>query len=489
MGRSSEDRAAWGDASDDREQRLARRLEDARALRFASMGLADGRPERSARTGLSPGQRSGVWALLGAAGVMLVLAPAALGAALAAILTAVFSAIICIRIAATIVALLDRRPGAPAQLADAIGAASPPTITILAPLHKEKEVAAQFVRAVSRLKYPADRLEVLLLVEFDDEETLEALTVSSLPAHVRIVPVPPGEPRTKPRALNYGLLEATGDLVGVYDAEDLPEANQLLEVVAAFQSGPKNLAVVQAPLAAHNGADSWIARQFEIEYAIHFRVWLSFLTRVNVPLTLGGTSNFFRRDRLLAAGGWDAWNVTEDADLGIRLARDGCSARIVHAPTLEEAPTGAGVWLRQRTRWMKGHMQTWLVLNRRPLDAIRELGLLRYLAINLVLGGSILAAAAHGPTLIWIFLAFLLPNAGFEAWHGALLGAGYGSVLGSALAAPTKDRPIAAYLLLPFYWPLMSVAAACALWELKTSPHYWAKTPHGRSRPPWKPLP
>jgi cellulose synthase/poly-beta-1,6-N-acetylglucosamine synthase-like glycosyltransferase len=355
-----------------------------------------------------------------------------------------------------------------------------PAVTALVPIyHEGADIVAALIRALEALDYPHDKLDVKLLLEADDHETIDAVMQAGAPARFELIPVPPGNPRTKPKALNYGLAFARGDIVAVFDAEDRPSPGQVREAVAAFQSGPGNLAVVQAPLLVHNGEESWLARHFEIEYAILFRVWLPFLARLNLPLPLGGTSNYFRRDRLEGAGGWDSWNVTEDADLGLRLARFGGRAATISSPTWEEAPVRFRDWLAQRTRWTKGHLQTWLVLMREPLTAAREMGWINFASVQLTLGGSLLTSAMHMPIMLWLSLGLFTPLVSLEGWHAALFGVGYGSVVAATLAARLDRLPARTLLTLPLYWPLLSLAMLKALVQMNSRPHFWAKTPHG----------
>lgn len=266
-----------------------------------------------------------------------------------------------------------------------------------------------------------------LILEADDDATIEAVRWQTLPSNFELIPAPPGEPRTKPKALNLGLDRATGEIVAVFDAEDRPSPEQPREAIAAFRRGPRNLAVVQAPLAIHNGDSSWIARQFEMEYAILFNVWLPFLAALNLPLPLGGTSNYFRCQRLRQAGGWDAWNVTEDADLGMRLARFGGRGAMISSPTWEEAPVQFHHWMRQRTRWMKGHLQTWLVLMRDPLAAASEMGLAKFVSVQFTLGSVLMTAIMHAPIVLWLLVGLFTPWVSLEGWHAVLFGAGYGA--------------------------------------------------------------
>ena len=391
-------------------------------------------------------------------------------------LASVFGLIIFLRLCATIAAL----PVKPAASSVRAPDCDLPMLTVLVPIYREAvDVVVALTRALDALDYPADKLEVKLLLEADDPETIEAVGQADAPSYFELLPVPPGKPRTKPKALNYGLANSLGDIIAVFDAEDRPSPSQPREAVAAFLSGPANLAVVQAPLLVHNGAESWLARHFEIEYAILFRVWLPFLARLNLPLPLGGTSNYFRRNRLEDAGGWDAWNVTEDADLGLRLARFGGRAATISSPTWEEAPVRFPDWLAQRARWTKGHLQTWLVLMRHPLAAAKQMGWLNFASAQLTLGGSLLTSAMHTPLLIWLLLGLFTPLVTLEGWHAALCGVGYGGVIAAAVAARLKVLPTRTLLTLPLYWPLLSFALLKALVQMSIRPHFWAKTPHG----------
>jgi cellulose synthase/poly-beta-1,6-N-acetylglucosamine synthase-like glycosyltransferase len=463
----------------DRDELFRRRLAEARAFGAASEQLSSQHPEFSARWGLNARQRIAGLALLAGYGGWLYLATSVAIDALAIAIAIVFGLIIAMRIGAVIAAIFRKPPPETPRLPnDAL-----PMITILVPLYREAEIVPNLLAAISQLDYPSWRLDVKLLVEADDPETIAAIEKHALPDCVEVLPIPPGEPRTKPKALNYALAFARGEIVAIYDAEDLPDPGQPRAAMAAFQRGPRNLAVVQAPLQVHNGAASWIARQFALEYAIHFRVWLPLLAQLRLPVPLGGTSNYFRRDMLLQVGGWDAWNVTEDADIGLRLSRFGYVAGMVTQPTLEEAPTRMRQWARQRTRWMKGHVQTWLVLNRRPLRAMREMGTVNYLSTHLTLGGGILASLLHGPLYLWI-AANLFVFQNVQPWHWIMFVVGYASALAAALAARSKHATPWMLLTLLVYWPLQSWTMLLALLEMKFKPHFWAKTQHGASPAP-----
>jgi cellulose synthase/poly-beta-1,6-N-acetylglucosamine synthase-like glycosyltransferase len=273
----------------------------------------------------------------------------------------------------------------------------------------------------------------------------------------------------------------------VYDAEDRPHPQQLRAALAAFEDGDEKLACVQAPLSIDNAGASWIARQFAAEYEIQFREMLPLLARHRLPLPLGGTSNHFRTSILRQSGGWDPFNVTEDADIGYRLARDGFRIDVIGPPTLEEAPVTLGAWLSQRTRWIKGHLQTWLVLMRDPVRTAREMGLGAFASMQLVFATGLIAAFAHGPLAFIVLTALLSPYDLLKPADFALAVAGYSVAVFSSLTASALSGSLSharAALTMPLYWPLASIAAYRAAFELVFRPHYWSKTEHGVSPRP-----
>lgn len=446
-------------------------------LDAAVRGLDRRFPAMSARR-VATWAQVGVFALLAAgAGLAFAEAPDAAGAAARFAAVFLFGAAIVLRLFAAGATLAgDDAPGPGWQ--EAL-----PVITILCPLHREAASVPALIAALSRIDYPAHLLDVKLVVEADDAETRAALRAVALPPAFEIVAVPAGGPRTKPKALNYALATARGAFVSVYDAEDAPHPRQLRAALDAFARGGARLGAVQAPLLIDNGKASWIASQFAAEYAIQFRGIVPLLARMNAPLPLGGASNHFRRAALDDAGGWDPYNVTEDADLAYRLARRGWRIGAIAPPTWEEAPAQLRPWLRQRTRWIKGHLQTWLVLMRNPVRTAREMGLRGFLWMQLVLGGGLAAAYAHAPLLGWLLTAAVAPDiARIAAMDWILVITGYATaVLAALFAAALERNPRLALsaLTMPFYWPLASLAALAATVEILVRPHYWAKTDHG----------
>ena len=196
-----------------------------------------------------------------------------------------------------------------------------PTVSVLVPLFRETEIAHALVARLSRLTYPKCLLDVVLVLEEKDEMTQQTLAEIDLPPWMRAVVVPDGKPRTKPRAMNYALDFCEGDIIGIFDAEDAPDPDQITQVARRFQVAPPDVVCLQGILDYYNPRQNWLARCFTIEYATWFRIMLPGMARLGFAIPLGGTTLYFRRHVLEALGGWDAHNVTEDADLGFRLAR------------------------------------------------------------------------------------------------------------------------------------------------------------------------
>jgi cellulose synthase/poly-beta-1,6-N-acetylglucosamine synthase-like glycosyltransferase len=452
--------------------------ESARAAHAARFSLSEGAPELSARRRLTGAQGLVIIALVLGLAWALWRHPRALSTLVQEGALIAFSVLTLWRLFAAAASL------APADCTQTRWVGELPIYTILCPLYREAHMLPALLERLGRLDYPVDRLDLKLVLESDDVETVAAASAMVLPDHVELIVVPPGAPRTKPKALNYALTFAHGAFVTIYDAEDAPDPRQLRAALDAFAAGGEELGCVQAPLLIDNGRASWIAAQFATEYAIQFREALPWLARLRQPMMLGGTSNHFRTHALSGAGGWDPFNVTEDADIGYRLARDGWASGVIDAPTWEEAPVSFKPWLRQRARWLKGHMQTWLVLMRAPVHTARAMGWRGFLAMQLMLAGSILSAFAHGPIVALIVVAVLSPHVqlGWICWALALFGyctAAYGA---ATAAADVRDHRLAVTAAtMPFYWPLCTLAAVLALAEFVLRPHYWAKTEHGLS--------
>ncbi|HEX8733639.1 MAG TPA: glycosyltransferase [Ktedonobacterales bacterium] len=460
--------------------------------RWAIWGAA----RAGARTRLTRGQR---WTLggLGAVGALgLLLATHATLVALLALVTLLYLGASVYK-----VWMLARGERAAAELGAAHDLAALadddlPLYTALVPLRHERAMLPTLLDRLRALDYPTTKLEVLLLIEADDEETRAALAECELPAHIRPVATPPGQPRTKPRALNVGLARARGEFVVVYDAEDQPEPMQLRKAVAAFRAASWRVVCYQARLAFYNPRQSLLTRLFTLDYYIWYDLMLQGLARAGAFVPLGGTSNHFRAATLRRLGGWDPYNVTEDGDLGARIARAGLETRMLDSVTGEEAVARIIPWVRQRSRWVKGYLQTWLTHMRDPLALWRELGPSGFIDFQALVGGSSVILLVN--PLAWLLtLAYILGHGTAldaaiqalfppEIYYLSLLcfvGGNFVFFYLNIYACVRGGYPdlARAMLLTPLYWLLMSVAAWVALVSLARDPFYWAKTSHGAS--------
>ncbi|KAL5350993.1 hypothetical protein ACLOAV_004566 [Pseudogymnoascus australis] len=365
-----------------------------------------------------------------------------------------------------------------------------PKYTVLVPVYRESEVMPELIKAMKRLDYPSEKLEIMFLVEEHDQETREAALSAGLCPNMRIVDLPPGNPQTKPRSCNLGLLLARGDLIVIFDAEDRPDPDQLIKAAKAFAGAKDNrLACVQAKLFFYNAKQNILTHQFALEYALRYGMILPGLTRLGLPIPLGGTSNHFRTDILRRLGGWDAWNVTEDADLGMRCQALGYRVNMIESITWEEATSQPGAWIKQRTRWLKGFMITVLVHTRHPaqtLQRFRPAGMVTLFGIVLGAPLSFLGQPIALMLLLCDLAGFRWSNLG-NGWHrgltSTLLLMGTLMTMAVTLFAAFRRRISYSHLacLLPGYWALYWVAAWRALFQLVHSPFVWEKTPHGQT--------
>lgn len=472
----------------------AKRSEADRRLEEAVYGLRTRSPELSAAGGLWPWQG---WVLAGALLILCIgfwLASQTSLIVLPAVMAIPFLCVVALRM----LALWQLYWVSPAPARSIERGDQLPVYTVLVPLFREAPAVPALLNRLRELDYPTARLEVMLIVEEVDLETQAALRRAGIDRHMHVLAVPDGAPRTKPRAIQYALQFAHGDYVVVYDAEDAPEPDQLRRALAAFAAGGPRLGCVQAQLNIYNPHASWLTRQFTVEYTVLFDCILPALERLQLPVPLGGTSNHFPRAVLEAVGGWDPYNVTEDADLGIRLARQGWRVAVLRSTTWEEAPPSFGIWKGQRTRWLKGWMQTYLVHMRRPRQLWYDLGTRRFAGFQVLMGGMILSSLVH--PWFYVFLAagawqgriLTLPDHVLGQW---LLGiglfnfiAGYASgiALGTIAAARRRQLRLAVHaLMMPFYWLAISFAAYRGLVQLIYAPFHWEKTDHSGEAAVW----
>ena len=355
-----------------------------------------------------------------------------------------------------------------------------PIYSLLIPVYREAAAMPQLAGALRAMNWPEDRLDIQLLIEADDPETLIAAQDERFPPNTRFSIVPASGPRAKPNALKHGLAQAHGAFLTIYDAEDLPHPDQLQAAYSAFRALPQTTVCLQSPLIADNADQNWLSAHWALEYDVQFGLLLPGLTRLGMPVLLGGTSNHFRVDALHALVGWDAWNVTEDADLGLRIARAGLDCAMLNLPTYEDAPTELDIWTAQRSRWVKGFIQTWFVLMRDPSKAFKDLGFSRFIAANLSLGTAILAPLLFAPCMLIVLLTLASNTLAIGMIGTTLLISAFTIGLLGDLAAPGSWHPrrFIAMLTRTLYWPLHFLAAVRAIWELAKDPFFWAKTPH-----------
>lgn len=463
----------------------------ARLARAAELSVAEADSSRTWGPGAAAGGGPRWPAFAAALAVVLLwLVPQAVAIALALWAVVTLALTITLKAAAALSAL--RRQPAPPAPAPVI--ARLPVVSVMVALYREASIAPRLIRRLERIDYPRDLLDVVLVVEAEDRLTRDALARAGLPPWMRVVPVPPGRVKTKPRALNYALGLCRGSIIGVYDAEDAPAPDQIARVVQRFHEAPPEVVCLQGVLDFYNPRANWLARCFTMEYAAWFRVILPGLARLRLPVPLGGTTLFFRRDVLEDLGAWDAWNVTEDADLGIRLTRHGYRTELIDTVTEEEANCRAWPWVKQRSRWIKGYMMTWAVHMRRPRALWHDLGPRGFLGFQVLFLGT-LSQFVLAPVLWSFWLVPLgVPHPVADALPGPLatglmllflLTEVVNLTVGWLGLRQTRHGMSPLWLVtLHAYFPLGALASYKAGWEMVVKPFYWDKTAHGLSEGP-----
>lgn len=468
----------------------------------ARLSLARTRPESSAQHRLSSAQALVCTALVVALATLFFFAPASMTLFLNLAFATCFLAIAALRCVSILGAWRRGRqadmaeaPAAPVRIPDR----DLPVFTVMVPLFREASVLPILTQSLSKLDYPASKLQLMLIFEETDTETMAAAKALRLPDKFEFILVPHSMPLTKPKACNYALNFARGKYLVIYDAEDLPEPDQLRRAVAAFAAEGDDLACVQARLNYYNQFENWLTRQFTLEYTAFFDLLLPTLAWLRFPIPLGGTSTHFRTEILRSVGAWDPFNVTEDADLGMRLAMLGYRTGLIHSTTFEEANCRIGNWLRQRSRWIKGWIQTYFVRMRHPVRLYRSLGARGFLGFQLVIGGFSISNLVHPIFYLTLIAETLrlqfnghggLPfssGTGHQpvvAFNIAVLLCGYAmSIIAGMMAAAQRGLPslMLSALAMPAYWLLISWGAYKALFQFITRPFHWEKTEHGIS--------
>ncbi len=460
---------------------LTRRYGEALTQQAIS-GLRDAAPEYSAATAFPRWMRA-LWIAVTALIVMALIAiPAASALNMWVLFIPYFTATMALR------ALLLFNAARPAPAQTTIRKTTP-IVSILVPVYREAESLPALVKALKALDYPIRALDIKILLEEDDTGTIAEAFWLTAGTHIECLIVPPSEPRTKPKAMNFALPFVRGSIVGIFDAEDAPEADQISKAVMTLEAGGEDVVCAQARLSHYNPTDNLMTRCVAIEYALWFDMLLAGLSRTDLPVPLGGTSLYFRTATLRDIGGWDPHNVTEDADLGLRLARAGKQARVFDSTTFEEATGSMAAWIKQRSRWIKGFMLTWAVHMRDPARAARELGLLPMVAINIMLLDGFLSFLLQPVILLSGILALTMD---MPPWLGVfdvrgvallmivLFGGQIMLLIGAAIASHRRfgwQVAFAVPLMLP-YWMMGGVAALKALGQIATKPQFWEKTVH-----------
>jgi len=463
--------------------------------RDAAFGLSDRYPLLGARAGLTLLQRLSLEGLVGAVAIGALLDLRVLLVALIVSINSAFVFAVLFKFVTSLVGASAARKRDRCAAPERVPDDELPIYTVLVPLFKEANVVGELIQNLRRLDYPQEKLEILLLMEEEDTETIEAAKAADPPDTVRFVLIPTGAPQTKPRACNVGLFFARGDYLVIYDAEDRPDPGQLRDAVAAFRAGEESLVCLQARLNYFNADQNLLTRMFTLEYSYWFDCMLPGLDRLRLPIPLGGTSNHFDAARLRELGGWDAFNVTEDADLGVRASLHGYTVGVIDSTTYEEACSKLRPWIRQRTRWIKGYMQTAIVHSRRPRSLLREGGLRGAFGFLFLIAGTPVTFLAVPIMWLLSLLWFLGLPGGTEVAHffphpfAAIIAISFivSNVLMIALnlLAVVRRRiyRLALWALVaPLYWLLHSWAAWRALIQLVHKPFYWEKTPHGLTR-------
>lgn len=459
----------------------------------AREGLYEWKPEHSAKYTVTPSQKRTILICLALLVLAMVLAPMPTSIVLMSVVTVLYTLTFLFKFILTLVGSSRRvdmviSDEAVASLSDR----DLPVYSVLVPMYREARVLPLLAKALQGLDYPASKVEIKLVLEEDDQETIDAAKALDLPGNFEIIRVPPSQPKTKPKACNYALQFCRGEFLTIYDAEDQPEPDQLKKAVLAFSTAESNLACVQARLNYFNRSENWLTKMFTLEYSQWFDFMLPGLDHLKVPIPLGGTSNHFRLSALRQVNGWDPYNVTEDADLGVRLAQEGYTVGVINSTTYEEANGVLPSWIKQRSRWIKGYMQTWLVHMRHPVHLYRSIGPLGFFSFHFFIGTPAFTVLLN--PILW-GITLLMYVAQFEPF-GFLFPEPFGTmavfnlVVGNlfliyfGVVAALKRRYFDLVLVgvtLPFYWVLHSVAGYKAFKQLISNPHYWEKTEHGTS--------
>jgi cellulose synthase/poly-beta-1,6-N-acetylglucosamine synthase-like glycosyltransferase len=472
---------------------LSHKLLGQKNLKDSVFGLLNRDPSRSAFVTFSQGQLISLFLVLGITVLGLILSFKTTSIIINILVGTLFLSSIAFKLFLALVgSQFELHQAVSNEEVSALAEEELPVYTILLPVYKEDQLIKKLISNLQAIEYPREKLDIKLIIEEDDDMTLNAVRNLDFPAIFEVIVVPFHMPKTKPKACNYGLYFARGKYLTIYDAEDIPDIDQLKKVVTLFNKLPSNYICVQSALNYYNRNENFLTRMFTLEYSYWFDYMLPGLDTLNIPIPLGGTSNHFKLENLLELGGWDPFNVTEDADIGIRAYERGFRIAVINSTTYEEANNDTFNWIRQRSRWIKGYMQTYLVHMRSPRQLLKRLGWRGFLGFSFFIGATPLTFLVY-PFLLLTFIVYLIFDleayrAIFPDWVLFLsifnLMAGNILMIYLNMMAVFKRRFYELILFSianPVYWLLHSIAAFKALYQLIFKPFYWEKTEHGLS--------
>lgn len=360
-----------------------------------------------------------------------------------------------------------------------------PKYCVLLPMRNEPvPVVKALIDNMQKLNYPKDKLDIVMLVDIDDEY-LEDIKKLKIPNHFRILSSEATFPFTKPKVCNLGLITTDAEFVTVYDAEDAPDPDQLLKVLYKFED-PK-VSCVQCRLHYNNKKHNWLSKFFNLEYLTWFSTTIVGLSKVQgegAVIPLGGTSQHLKVKELVEIGGWDAVNVTEDCDLGLRLSRLGKTTVISDSHTNEIAVKELKHWIPQRTRWQMGFMVTYINHCKDIVNLYKELGFYRFMHFMFSIAGNFINPLITPLLFIIWFRSYFLGYGG-ETFlntlpHITLIG-NLILIISIHLISSIKFQKGKFWymsFLQPVYYLLQVITVHRAVYKLITAPYKWEKTAH-----------
>jgi cellulose synthase/poly-beta-1,6-N-acetylglucosamine synthase-like glycosyltransferase len=379
-----------------------------------------------------------------------------------------------------------------------IGSLSPaelPVITVLIPLYKEREIIPQLFRRISEFDYPVEKLDIIFILESTDQETISAFLTAQPPAHFKALLSPNVTPKTKPKALNVAFTKSKGEILVIFDAEILPDVDQLKKAYITFKQHPE-AKYLHGRMNVYNADFNWITHLYDAEFAYFYDYYLPGIVRMGVPIPLSGHSTYFRREVIEKVGGWDSYNIAEDCDIGIRIYRHGFkSGMMLDSFSWEQSTTTIPRWLRQRTRWEQGFIQTSLVHLRFPLLLKTELGSWRnFFWFLYLVPGNVILNILHifhwGLFFLWIFthaafIEFLFPLSTIYFSMLTFIGGNYVLLMFHMLGLYSRRHYTGVKYALGslVYWIMLGLATFRAAILFFFRPFSWDKTPHLSSNP------